>query len=150
MKRTRAIQLGGGAGLVAVALAVGVYQALAQEGEESGPEATAPPPVADALSADEVKQLFAGTTEEGVRLKGTIEKGTWKAYYAVDGTVTKVEDGNKVPGVWFVDPLGRHCFRWERKNKTKCDVIVPEGDEYLRIRGGQLRGRMKIVQGNRL
>ena len=102
------------------------------------------------LSEAEVKALFEGNTEEGVYWRGERDTGrTWKAFYAADGTFRKVsEKGQKTGGVWFVDPIGRHCFRGEKKQKTKCDVIVRDGDHYLRIRDEERRGRIRIEKGN--
>jgi hypothetical protein len=104
-----------------------------------------------ALSADQVQQLFQGNTELGEGRKDEIDTGRrWTAFYAPDGRVRKVE-ANKAKvtkGTWFTDPQGRNCFQWEHKDEPKCDVIVPDGDYYLRIRDGQLRGRIKIQEGN--
>lgn len=102
------------------------------------------------LSEAEVKALFEGNTEEGVYWRGGRDTGkTWKAFYALDGTFRKVSGtGNKTGGIWFVDPIGRHCFRVEKKQRTKCDVIVRDGDHYLRLRDDERRGRIRIEPGN--
>jgi hypothetical protein len=113
----------------------------------SHPAASAEP----ALSEDEVRELFEGNTEVGEGRKDELDTGRrWKAFYDTDNTVRIRETGSSSEGsgIWFVDKEGRHCFRWEGKDKTKCDVIVRDGDHYLRIRDGQVRGRIRIEEGN--
>ena len=105
----------------------------------------------DALSGDEVRKLFEGNTELGEGMKGEEATGrSWTAYFAADGTARrrKVEGGGKLVGTWFVDSEGRSCFQWEGGEEPKCDLIVREGDHYLRVREGQVRARIKIQQGN--
>jgi hypothetical protein len=117
----------------------------------------APNPAASeetALTGDEVRKLFEGNTEVGEGRKGDVDTGRrWTAYYAADGTLRKREtaSGAENDGTWFVDSEGRSCFQWEawkESKKVKCDAIVPEGDHYLRIRDGQVRGLIRIQQGN--
>ena len=105
----------------------------------------------EALPEDEVRKLFKGNTEVGEGRKGDIDTGRrWTAFYAADGTVRKRESasGTVTGGTWFIDPEGRNCFRWEHKERTKCDFIVSEGDYYLRLREGQVRGRIRFQEGN--
>jgi hypothetical protein len=105
----------------------------------------------DALPGDEVRKLFEGNTEVGEGMKGEEPTGrTWTAYFAADGTARRrrVDGGGKLLGTWFVDSEGRNCFQWEGKEEPKCDVIIPEGDHYLRIRDGLVRARIKIQKGN--
>ena len=104
-----------------------------------------------ALSEEKVRELFADNTEVGEGFKGEVATGrSWKAFFSADGSVRKREDKSDalVEGTWFVDPEGRHCFRWEHKDQAKCDFIVPEGNHYLRMRDGQVRGRIRIEEGN--
>jgi hypothetical protein len=104
-----------------------------------------------ALTEERVRELFADNTEVGEGYKGEEDTGRrWKAFFSADGSVRKREEkgGKLTEGTWFVDQEGRHCFRWEHKDKTKCDFIVPEGDYYLRLRDGQVRGRIRIQEGN--
>jgi hypothetical protein len=114
----------------------------------------APDPAASqgqALSEDEVRELFEGNTEVGEGRKDEVDTGRrWKAFYAADRSVRTrdIASGFQGSGTWFVDKEGRHCFRWENKEKTKCDVIARDGDHYLRIRNGQVRGRIRIEEGN--
>jgi hypothetical protein len=109
-----------------------------------------PPPTSDALTADEVQKLFSGNTEITTALKRGVPTGReYKSYHLPDGTYRLVEKtGQKGGGSWFVDPLGRHCFRIEGKDKTKCDVIAREGDHFIRLRDGERRGQMSIQKGN--
>ena len=105
----------------------------------------------NALSGDEVQKLFAGNTEVGQGMKGEEETArSWTAYYAADGTLRKreTEGHGQAKGIWYVDAEGRSCFKWENKEKTKCDLIIREGDHYFRIRDGQKRGRIRIEEGN--
>ena len=116
----------------------------------------APSPAAsegETLSGEEVQKLFEGNTELGEGRKGDLDTGRrWKAFYAADGTVRKREaEGGKTKGSWFVDPEGRSCFRWdewEASKEAKCDLIAREGDHYLRVREGQVRGLIRIQEGN--
>ena len=104
-----------------------------------------------ALSEEQVRELFADKTEVGQGFKGEDATGrSWKAFYSAAGTVRKREDkgGPVVEGTWFVDQEGRHCFRWEHKDEAKCDFVVREGDHYLRVRDGQVRGRIRLLEGN--
>ena len=104
-----------------------------------------------ALSENEVRELFAGNTEVGEGRKDDVDTGRrWTAFYDTDNSVRtrEKESGVEGSGTWFVDKDGRHCFRWEGKEKTKCDVIVRDGDHYLRVREGQVRGRIRIDEGN--
>jgi hypothetical protein len=104
----------------------------------------------ESLSAPEVETLFTGNTETAVAMKKGVETGRrYKAFYLNDGTyVIEEKNGFRYGGAWFVDPLGRHCFRPGNKDKTKCDVIVREGDHYIRLRDGGRRGRFSIEKGN--
>jgi hypothetical protein len=138
-------------GGVAAGLALGAAVALAQATPE--PAAPAPgsaPPTSDALSAEEVQKLFSGNTEVTTAMKRGVATGrVYKAYHLPDGTYRLSEaNGQRGGGSWFVDPLGRHCFRVQEKDKTKCDVIVREGDHYIRLRDGERRGQMTIEKGN--
>jgi hypothetical protein len=120
---------------------------------QQDPAATAIPvvPVEDALSGDEVRKLYEGNTELGEGRKGELDTGRrWTAFYDADGTVRKRE-ANKATvkrGTWFVDSEGRNCFQYEGKEEPKCDLLVREGDHYLRVREGQVRGQVQIQEGN--
>jgi len=102
------------------------------------------------LSAPEVETLFTGNTEVAVVLKKGVETGRrYKVVYLSTGKYVMEESGGfRHGGAWFVDPLGRHCFRPDGRDKTKCDVIVREGDHYIRLRDGGRRGRFSIEMGN--
>lgn len=108
----------------------------------------------NALSGEEVRRLFEGNTESGEGRKDEIDTGRrWLAFYAKDGTARKREATSSVVkgGTWFVDSEGRACFRWEgwdAAKETKCDLIVREDDHYLRVREGQVRGLIRIQEGN--
>ena len=108
----------------------------------------------NALSGDEVRKLFEGNTESGEGRKGDVDTGRrWTAFYSTDGTVRKREGNaeNVRGGTWFVDSEGRACFRWEGwdpEKETKCDLIIREDDHYLRVREGQIRGVIRIQEGN--
>ena len=106
----------------------------------------------NALSGDDTRKLFEGNTERGEGRKGAADTGRrWTAFYATDGTVRKREDskgGAVKRGTWFVDSEGQNCFQWEGKEEPKCDLIIPEDDHYLRVRGGQVRGLIRIQEGN--
>lgn len=146
---------------VLTVLAVGLAVALAAEQApaqgENAPKAAEPAapaesaePTGDALSAEEVQKLFTGNTEVAVAMKeGVPTKREYKAFYEANGEYRLQEkSGVKSGGVWFVDPLGRHCFRPGGKNETKCDVILREGDRYIRMRDGGRRGMLSIEKGN--
>jgi hypothetical protein len=102
------------------------------------------------LAGEEVKKLFEGNTELGEGRKDETDTGRrWKAYFAADGTIRKLEaGGSKTKGIWFVDQEGRNCFQWEHKDEPKCDAIVREDDHYLRIRDGQVRSLIRFQEGN--
>ncbi len=139
---------------VGLGLALGGAVALAQNeaGGEAGEAAAATEqqPTSDALSAKEVEELFTGNTEVTIALKRGEPTGReYKAYHEPDGTYRLMEKkGHRGAGAWFVDPLGRHCFRPGGKEKTKCDVIVREGDHFIRLRDGERRGQTTIQKGN--
>jgi len=123
----------------------------ASQEDPAAAETEAAVPVHDALSGDEVRKLFEGNTELGDGMKGEEATGrSWTAYFGEDGTASRrgTQGGSKAVGTWFVDSEGRNCFQWEGKDEPKCDLIVPEGDHYLRVRDGQVRARIKIQQGN--
>ncbi len=107
-------------------------------------------PTGEPLSSEEVQALFTGNTETNEVMKRGVPTGrVYNAYYEADGSYRmKTKKGWIGKGVWFVDPLGRHCFRPEGKDKTKCDVIVREGDHYIRLRDGGRRGKLTIRDGN--
>jgi hypothetical protein len=139
------------AGVLGMMLCFFAPSPAASQEEPAAPEEAAPVPMENALSGDEVRKLFEGNTELGDGMKGEEETGlSWIAYFGTDGTAKRqrADGGNKVEGTWFVDAEGRNCFQWEGKEEPKCDVIVPEGDHYLRVREGQVRARIKIQQGN--
>ena len=104
----------------------------------------------ESLSAPEVATLFTGNTELAVVMKQGVETGRrYKAFYLSNGKYLIEESGGfRHGGAWFVDPLGRHCFRPGNRDKTKCDVIVREGDHYIRLRDGGRRGSFSIEKGN--
>jgi hypothetical protein len=123
----------------------------ASQEEPAAPEAEPSVALENALSGDEVRKLFEGNTEMGEGMKGEEPTGrSWTAYFAADGTASRrrVDSGEKLVGTWFVDSEGRSCFQWEGGEEPKCDLIVREGDHYLRVREGQVRARIKIQQGN--
>jgi hypothetical protein len=103
-----------------------------------------------ALSPEESHELFEGNTEVGEGRKDELDTGRrWTAFFATDGSVRKREgSGGDVKGTWYTDREGRNCFQWEHKDEPKCDAIVREGDHYLRIREGQVRGLIRIQEGN--
>jgi hypothetical protein len=115
----------------------------AAEGEEAQP-------TGETLTAEQVTELFSGNTERNeVMKRGALTGRVYEAFYDADGSyVMKEKSGFLHGGVWFVDPLGRLCFRPGGKDKTKCDVIAKEGDHYIRLRDGGLRGRVTVVKGN--
>ena len=124
--------------------------AASQEDPAAPPEEPAVS-MESALSGDEVRKLFEGKTELGEGRKGEVDTGRrWTAFYAEDGTVRKREaKGSGVKrGTWFVDSEGQNCFQYEGKEEPKCDLIVPEDDHYLRVREGQVRGLIRIQEGN--
>lgn len=120
--------------------------ALAQD----APGESAAEPTGETLSADQVTALFSGNTEANhVMKRGEMTGRKYKAFYDENGTYVMLEKNGFVHGgVWFVDPLGRLCFRPGGKDKTKCDVVAKEGDHYIRLRDGGLRGRFTIAKGN--
>ena len=128
--------------------------ATSQEDPAASQENPAAPPavsVENALSGDEVRKLFEGNTESGEGRKGEVDTGRrWTAFYAEDGTVRKLEakDGSVKTGTWFVDSEGQNCFQYEGKEEDKCDLIVPQDGQYLRVREGQVRGQIRIQEGN--
>ncbi len=131
--------------------------ATSQEDPAASQEDPAAPPeqpavsVENALSGDEVRKLFEGNTESGEGRKGEVDTGRrWTAFYAEDGTVRKLEakDGSVKTGTWFVDSEGQNCFQYEGKEEDKCDLIVPQDGQYLRVREGQVRGQIRIQEGN--
>jgi hypothetical protein len=136
---------------LAALLGIVAGSVAAQDEGAAASEAAEPAvPTGEPLSSDEVQALFTGNTENNQVMKRGVATGrTFQAYYAADGSY-KIQNkkGSIGTGVWFVDPLGRHCFRPDRKDKTKCDVIVPEGDEYIRLRDGGRRGKFSIAKGN--
>jgi hypothetical protein len=125
--------------------------AMSQEDPAAPPQEPAVS-LENALSGDAVRKLFEGNTESGEGRKGEVDTGRrWTAFYAMDGTVRKREAGkgdDTKRGTWFVDSEGRNCFQYEGKEEPKCDVIVPEEGHYLRVREGQVRGRIQIEEGN--
>ncbi len=45
-----------------------------------------------------------------------------------DGTVTSKRKDNKWKGVWFADQKGRHCIRWDHRDKSNCGYIMQDDD----------------------
>ena len=135
--------------MVALALAAAVALGAPARAQEE-PAQASPAPTGETLSADEVTALFTGNTERNEVMKRGAPTGRlYHAFYKPDGTYLMQErNGYQHGGVWFVDPLGRLCFRPGGKDKTKCDVIVKEGDHYIRLRDGGLRGRFTVAQGD--
>ena len=138
-----------------IALGLGLAVAFAADWslaqEEAAPEPAAPAePTGETLSAEEVQKLFTGNTEVAIAMKESVPTGReYKAFYDPNGEYRLQEkSGFRHGGVWFVDPLGRHCFRPTKKNKTKCDVILREGDFFIRLRDGGRRGKLSIEKGN--
>ena len=72
----------------------------------------------------------------GGRARSTPAAG-WMAFYAQDGTVRKLEvkNGSRKKGTWFVDSEGQNCFQYEGKDEPKCDLIIPQDGQYLRVPG---------------
>jgi hypothetical protein len=139
------------AGVLGMMLCFFAPSPAASQEEPEAPQEQPAVSLESALSGDEVRKLFEGNTEQGEGMKGEEPTGrTWAAYFAADGTARKrsVDGGGNFTGTWFVDSEGRNCFQWEGKEEPKCDVIVREGDYYLRVREGQVRARVKIQQGN--
>ena len=51
-------------------------------------------------------------------------------------------------GIWFVDPLGRHCLRWDGTAKTRCHVILKQGEGYVRVKDEDKRYASEVHEGN--
>ena len=138
-------------GVLGMMLCFFAARPAASQEEPEAPPAEPAVSLENALSGDEVRKLFEGNTEQGEGMKGEEATGrSWAAYFAADGTArrSRVDGGGKLVGTWFVDSEGRNCFQWEGKEEPKCDVIVREGDHFLRVREGQVRARIRIQQGN--
>jgi hypothetical protein len=135
---------------VGTGLAIAVAVALAKT--ESAPPAPAEPASGATLSADAVRELFAGNTAVTEALKAGESTGReFKAYHDPSGQLRIMDkEGRRATGTWFVDPLGRYCSRLDGRGKTKCDVVVREGDAYIRLRDGERRARTTLQKGNPL
>ena len=136
--------------ILGFALALSLLAAPTAFAQDAPAQEAAPAPTGETLSADQVTELFTGNTEKNqVMRRGEFTGRVYRAFYKTDGTYTmKERTGFMHGGVWFVDPLGRLCFRPGGKDKTKCDVIAKEGDHYIRLRDGGLRGRFTVRKGN--
>lgn len=93
------------------------------------------------ISVAEVWNLFSGNSEVAVG-------SDRRVYYDPNGRAVGVAGIERLDGVWFVDPLGRHCFRWRGDDKTRCDEILREGKRYVRVRGEKRRHLIEIRPGN--
>jgi hypothetical protein len=138
--------------LAAVGAGLAVAGAVALRTSQTAPPARVEPPSGATLTAEQVRELFAGNTAVTQTLKGGQPTGReFKTYHDPDGQVRLIDPtGRRAAGTWFVDPLGRYCIRMEGRAKTKCDVVVREGDAYLRLRDGEQRARTTVEEGNPL
>lgn len=78
------------------------------------------------LKKKEVIELFSGRTVESVTASQSRVSHT---YYAPDGAVEQVRNGNKRYGKWRVTSDARICLQMEDR-REKCRIMVKEGDEY--------------------
>lgn len=77
------------------------------------------------LNSREVTALFSDQTVESV----TADRGrTSLTYYASDGGVVQLRNGQKRVGTWRVTQSGRMCLQMEG-SEEKCRVLVAEGGE---------------------
>jgi hypothetical protein len=125
----------------ALGLALGAGPALADD-----PAAPEPQLAPGQLSVDEVWELYTGNSE--LIFSANRQKTRWKAYYRPDGRMSGVEGGETQTGIWFVDPLGRHCFRWDGTTKTRCHVILKQGEGYVRVKDADKRYASEVHEGN--
>lgn len=78
------------------------------------------------LDRKQVKQLFSGKTVESITAsKGRISH----SYYAQDGSVEQVRNGQKRYGKWRVTKNGRICLQMNDRQE-KCRIIVKQKGEY--------------------
>lgn len=138
--------------LAAVGAGLAVAGAVALRASQTAPSEPVEPANGATLTAEQVRALFAGNTAVTQTLKGGQPTGReFKTYHAPDGELRLIDpQGRRAGGTWFVDPLGRYCVQMEGRTKTKCDVVVREGDAYLRLREGEPRARTTVEEGNPL
>ncbi len=126
---------------LALGLALGTGPARADDA--TAPELQLAP---GQLSVDEVWELYTGNSE--LVFSSSRQKTRWKAYYHPDGRMSGVDGGEAQTGIWFVDPLGRHCLRWDGTAKTRCHVILKQGDGYVRVKDEDKRYASEVHEGN--
>ena len=114
---------------------------VACDGRESGPEL-----LPGQLSVDEDWELYTGNSE--LVFSANRQKTRWKAYYHTDGRMSGLDGNTPQTGIWFVDPLGRHCFRWDGTAKTRCHVILKQGEGYVRVKDEDKRYASEVHEGN--
>ncbi len=90
------------------------------------------------------------TPEEVTELKAFLTSGTIKQthpegkirkkQFRPDGTLKNLGSGNI--GKWYINEKGEMCQKW---NKTKCRVMVREGNAYIGLKDGKKLWKMQIV-----
>lgn len=96
-----------------------------RDGEQLARLSKSPILPAGTLNSREVTALFSDQTVESV----TADRGrTSLTYYASDGGVVQLRNGQKRVGTWRVTQSGRMCLQMEG-SEEKCRVLVAEGGE---------------------
>ncbi len=101
------------------------------------------------LSVEDIKDLFAGKTVEGVVARWGF---SFRGYYAADGGFR----GKSQHGHWKVTEDARHCVKYGNKDWS-CGVLITTGDgNYKKMRiidpaSGEMKHLVtfeKFIEGN--
>ncbi len=78
------------------------------------------------LTEEEVLSLISGKTIQGIYLGQQIP---FESYFDPNGSAHQKRNGENIEGEWFVDKKGRHCIKWEGKER-KCRIVMHDNEEY--------------------
>lgn len=81
------------------------------------------------LTGDEVRALFSGKTVDYVHVTRGFRMSV---YYADDGSMRGMRDGNKTGGSWRVNDKGELCIEYGKGDR--CRHIVEEDGEYRKYK----------------
>lgn len=85
---------------------------------------------------EEINEQFSGSIVHSTDLRtGSAQIDMFNK----DGIVISSGKGKKKKGLWYTDGQGRHCIRWNNKDKSSCALIMQDGDgNWVKVKDNEI------------
>ena len=88
------------------------------------------------IPEEEINEKFSNSTV--ITTNPNTGKNTVIDFYK-NGTVISDTDGKIRKGLWHTDNEGRHCIRWEKKDKSNCALVMRDEDgEWVKVKDDKI------------